>query len=128
MVAAIFEITKGSSKRIQEDQVGQGSSKDTRIYVKRQKENEPTCFKYVNRFVSDSQDSDTEDNAVTKAYTESEQESEDPNDDIVSLLDQEAPDKKVEELLCENKQNKCKKQENSKDGFLDGISQEFTLR
>ena len=82
-----------------------------RIYVKRQKENEPTCFKYVNRFVSDSQNSDTEDNAVTRAYAESEQESEDPNDDIVSLPDQGLLDKNVEELLCENKQNKSKKQE-----------------
>ena len=101
---------------MQEDQVGQGSSKKARTYVKRQKEYEPTCSKYVNRFVSDSEGSVTEDTSVTKAYAESEQESEDPNDDIVSLPDQEVPDKNVEELLCENtnKQNKSKKQEESK--------------
>ena len=30
MVATIFEITKGSGKKMQEDQVGQGSSKKAR--------------------------------------------------------------------------------------------------
>ena len=70
---------------MQEDQVGQGSSKKIRTYVKRQKEDEPTSSKYVNRFVSDSESSDTEDTSVTKAYAKSEQESEDPNDDILSL-------------------------------------------
>ena len=128
MVATLFEITKGSGKRMQEDQVGPGSSKKARTYVKRQKEDEPTCSKYVNRFVSDSESSDTEDNCVIRAYAESEQESEDLNDDIVSLPDQEVLDKNVEELLCENKQNKSKKQEKSKDSVLDGICQEFTLR
>ena len=129
MVATILKITKGSGKRMQEDQVGQGSSKKARTYVKRQKEYEPTCSKYVNRFVSDSEGSVTEDTSVTKAYAESEQESEDPNDDIVSLPDQEVLDKNVEELLCENtnKQNKSKKQEKSKDSALDEICQEFTL-
>ena len=53
---------------------------------------------------------------------------ENSNDDIVSLPDQEVLDKNVEELLCENKQNKSKKQEKSKDSVLDGICQEFTLR
>ena len=130
MVATIFKITKGSGKRIQKDQVGQGSSKKARTYVKRLKEDEPTCSKYVNRFVSDSESSDTEDTSVTKAYAESEQESEDPNDDIVSLPDQEVLDKNVEELLCENtnKQNESKKQEESKDSVLDGICQEFIFR
>ena len=46
----------------------------------------------------------------------------------MSLPDQEVPDKNVEELLRENKQNKCKKQEKSKDSVLDGICQEFTIR
>ena len=46
----------------------------------------------------------------------------------MSLPDQEVLDKNVEELLCENKQNKSKKQEKSKDSVLDGICQEFTLR
>ena len=87
MVAIILKITKGSGKRMQEDHVGQGSSKKARTYVKRQKEDEPTCSKYVNRFVSDSESSDTEDTSVTKAYAESEQESEDSNDDTVSLPD-----------------------------------------
>ena len=128
MVVTIFEITKGSGKRMQGNQVGQGSSKKARTYVKRQKEDEPSCSKYVNRFVSDTESSDTEDTSVTRAYAESEQESEDPNDDIVSLPDQEVLDKNVEELLCENKQNKSKKQEKSKDSVLDGICQEFTLR
>ena len=80
MVATIFEITKESGKGMQEDQVGPGSSKKARTYVKCQKEDEPTCSKYVNRFVSDSESSDTEDNS---------QESDDLNDDIVSLPDQE---------------------------------------
>ena len=71
---------------MQEDQVGQGSSKS---YAKLQKVDEPTCSKYVNRFLSDSESSDTEDTSVNRAYAESEQESEDPNDDIVSLPDQE---------------------------------------
>ena len=130
MVATIFKITKGSGKRMQEDQIGQGSSKKVRTYVKRQKVDEPTRSKYVNRFVSDSECSDTEDFSVTRAYAESEQESEDPNDDIASLPHQEVLDKNVEELLCENtnKQNKSKKQEKSKDSALDGICQEFTLR
>ena len=129
MVATIFKITKGSGKRMQEGQVGQGSSKKARTYVKRQKVDEPTRSKYVNRFVSDSECSDTEDFSVTRACAESEQESEDPNDDIVSLPDQEVLDKNVEELLCENtnKQNKSKKQEKSKDSALDEICQEFTL-
>ena len=130
MVATIFKITKGSGERMQQDQVGQGSSKKARTYVKRQKEDEPTCSKYVNKFVSDSECSDTEDFSVTRAYAESEQESEDPNDGIVSLPDQEVLDKNVEKLLCQNanKQNKSKKQEKSKDSVLDGICQEFTLR
>ena len=64
---------------------------------------------------------DTEDTSVTRAYARSEQESKDPNDDIASLPDQEVLDKSVEELLCENKQNKSKKQEKSKDSVLDGI-------
>ena len=42
MVATIFKITKGSGKRMQVDQVGQGSSEKARTYVKRQKEDEPT--------------------------------------------------------------------------------------
>ena len=113
MVATTFEITKGSGKRMQEDQVGQGSSKKARTYVKRQKEDEPTCSKYVNRFVSDSESSDTEDTSVTRAYAESEQESEDPNDDVVILPDQDGLDKNVEERLFENNQNENKKQENS---------------
>ena len=130
MVATIFKITKGSGERMQQDQVGQGSSKKARTYVKHQKEDEPTCSKYVNKFVSDSECSDTEDFSVTRAYAESEQESEDPNDGIVSLPDQEVLDKNVEELLCQNanKQNKSKKQEKSKDSVLDGICQEFTLK
>ena len=45
----------------------------------------------------------------------------------MSLPDLEVLDKNVEELLCENKQNKNKKQEKSKDSVLDGICQEFTL-
>ena len=110
---------------MQEDQVGQGSSKS---YAKLQKVDEPTCSKYVNRFLSDSESSDTEDTSVNRAYAESEQESEDPNDDIVSLPDEGVLDKTVEELLCENKQNKSKKQENPKDSVLGGICQEFTLR
>ena len=40
---------------------------------------------------------------MTRVYAKSEQKSEDPNDDIVSLPDQEVPEKNVEELLCENK-------------------------
>ena len=128
MVATIFEITRGSGKRMQGSQVGQGSSKKARTYVKHQKEDEPSSSKYVNRFVSDTESSDTEDTSVTRAYAESKQESEDPNDDIVSLPDQEVLDKNVEELLCENKQNKSKKQEKSKDSVLDGICQEFTLK
>ena len=94
---------------MQEDQVGQGSFEKTRTYVKRQKKDEPTCSKYVNRFISYSESSDTEDTSVTKAYAKSKQESEDPNDDIVGLPDQEVLDKNVEELLCENKQNQSKK-------------------
>ena len=128
IVVPIFEITKGSGKRMQGDQVGQGPSKKATTYVKCQKEDEPTCSQYVNRFVSDSESSDTEDTSVTRAYVESEQESEDPNDDIVSLPDQEVLDKNVEELLCDNKQNKSKKQEKSKDSVLNGICPEFTLR
>ena len=58
MAATIFKITKG--KRMQEDHVGQGSSKKARTYVKYQKQIEPTCSKYVNRFISDSESSDTE--------------------------------------------------------------------
>ena len=114
---------------MQEDQAGQGSSKKARSYAKLQKEDEPTCSKYVNRFLSDSESSDTEDTFVTRAYAKSEQESEDPNDDIVSLRDQEVLDKNVGELLCENKQNKSKKkQEKPKYSVLDGICQEFILR
>ena len=45
---------------MQEDHVGQGSSKKARTYVKYQKEVEPTCSKYLNRFISDSESSDTE--------------------------------------------------------------------
>ena len=41
--------------RVQEDQQGKGSSKKTRTYVKHQKEDEATCSKYVNRFVSESE-------------------------------------------------------------------------
>ena len=104
MVATIFKITKGSGKSMQADQVGQGSSKKDRIYVKRQKEDKLTRSKYVNWFTSDSESSDTEDTSVTRAYVKSEQESEDPNDDIVSLTDQEVLDKNVQELLCKNKQ------------------------
>ena len=63
---------------------------------------------------------------VTRAYVESEQESEDSNDDIVNLLDQDVLGKNVEELLWKNKQNKSKKQEKSK--HIDGICQEFILR
>ena len=130
MVATIFKITKRSGKRMQEYQVGQGSSKKARTNVKCQKEDEPTCSKYENRFVSDSESSDTEDTSVTRANAESEQESEDPNDDIVSLPDQVVLDKNVEELLSENtnKQNKSNKQEKSKDSALDQICQEFTLK
>ena len=95
---------------MQEDQVDQGSSKS---YSKLQKVDEPTCSKYVNRFLSDSESSDTEDTFVTRAYAKSEQESEDPNDDIVSLRDQEVLDKNVGEPLCENKQNKSKKNKKS---------------
>ena len=114
---------------MQEDQAGQGSSKKARSYAKLQKEDEPTCSKYVNRFLSDSESSDTEDTFVTRAYAKSEQESEDPNDDIVSLCDQEVLDKNVGEPLCENKQNKSKKkQEKPKYSVLDGICQEFILR
>ena len=114
---------------MQEDQAGQGSSKKARSYAKLQKEDEPTCSKYVNRFLSDSESSDTEDTSVTRVYAKSEQESEDPNDDIVSLRDQEVLDKNVGELLCENKQNKSKKkQEKPKYSVLDGICQEFILR
>ena len=40
MVASYFEITKGSCKRAQAVQVGQGSSKKTKTYVKCQKEDE----------------------------------------------------------------------------------------
>ena len=98
---------------MQEDQAGQGSSKKARSYAKLQKEDEPTCSKYVNRFLSDSESSDTEDTFVTRAYAKSEQESEDPNDDIVSLRDQEVLDKNVGEPLCENKQNKSKKNKKS---------------
>ena len=36
-------------------------------------------------------------------------------------------DKNVEELVCENKQNKSKIQEKSTDGVLDNICQKFTL-
>ena len=104
MVATIFKITKGSGKSMQEDQVGQGSSRKDRIYVKCQKEDKLTCSKYVNWFTSDSESSDTEDTSVTRAYVKSEQESEDPYDDIVSLPGQEVLDKNVEELLCKNKQ------------------------
>ena len=57
MVASILEITKGSGKTMQENQVAQGSSKKARTYVERQKEDEPTCLKYLNRFVSDSDSS-----------------------------------------------------------------------
>ena len=99
-----------------------------RTCVKRQKKDEPTCLKYVNRFVSDSQSSYTENTSVTRAYTESDQKSENPNDDIVSLPDLEVLDKSVEELLCENKQNKSKKQEKPKGSVLDGICQDFTHR
>ena len=114
---------------MQEDQAGQGLSKKARSYAKLQKEDEPTCSKYVNRFLSDSESSDTEDTSVTRVYAKSEQESEDPNDDIVSLRDQEVLDKNVGELLCENKQNKSKKkQEKPKYSVLDGICQEFILR
>ena len=55
MVATIFKITKVSGKTMQEDQVGQGLSKEARTYVKRQREDEATCSKYVNRFVSHSE-------------------------------------------------------------------------
>ena len=58
MVASILEITKGSGKTMQENQVAQGSSKKARTYVERQKEDEPTCLKYLNRFVSDSDSSE----------------------------------------------------------------------
>ena len=60
MVASITEVMKRSGKRMQEDRVGQVSSKKARTYVKRQKEDEPTCLKYVNRFASDSGSSDKE--------------------------------------------------------------------
>ena len=46
----------------------------------------------------------------------------------MSLPDQEVLDKNVEDLLCEKKENKSKKQVNSKDSVLDSICQEFTLR
>ena len=46
----------------------------------------------------------------------------------MSLPDQEVLGKNIEELLRENKQNKSKKQENSKNSVPDGICQEFTLR
>ena len=36
-------------------------------------------------------------------------------------------DKNVEELVCENKQNKNKIQDKSTDGVLDNICQKFTL-
>ena len=45
MVASIFEITKGTGKRMQEDQAGQGSSKKAETYVKRPKEDKPTWSK-----------------------------------------------------------------------------------
>ena len=71
MVAKTFKITKGSGKRMQEDQVGQGSSEKTRTYVKCQKEDKATCSKYVNRFVSYSESSETEDTSLTNAYAKS---------------------------------------------------------
>ena len=46
----------------------------------------------------------------------------------MSLTDQKVLDKNVEELLCENKINKSKTQEKSKDSAFDEICQEFTLR
>ena len=46
----------------------------------------------------------------------------------MSLPDLEVLDKSVEELLCENKQNKSKKQEKFKDSVLDGICQDFNHR
>ena len=54
---------------MQENQVGEGSSKKARTYVKRQKEDERTCSKHVNGPVSDSESSDTEDISVTRTYT-----------------------------------------------------------
>ena len=45
MVASIFEITKGTGKRMQEDQAGQGSCKKAKTYVKRPKEDKPTWSK-----------------------------------------------------------------------------------
>ena len=114
----VATITRGSGKRMQEDQLGQGSSKKARTQVKRQKEDEPTRSKYVNRFVSDSESSDTEDTSVTRSYARSEQESEDPNDNIVSLPDQEVLEKNVEKLLCENKQNKKNKKKSLSIVFL----------
>ena len=111
MVAAIFEITKGSCKRIQEDQVSQGLSKKDRTYVKPQKEDEATCSKYVNRFIFDSPSSDKEDTSVTKAYAKNEQESDDLNERNFFM-----------------KTNKIKIKKKLKDSVLDCICQEFTLR
>ena len=110
MVAAIFEITKGSCKRIQEDQVSQGLSKKDRTYVKPQKEAEATCSKYVNRFIFDSPSSDKEDTSVTRAYAKIEQESEDLNERNFFMKTNKIKIKKL------------------KDSVLDCICQEFTLR
>ena len=78
-----------SGKRMQEDHVGQVSSKKAWTYAKRQKEDEPTCLKYGNRFASDSDSSDKENICHQGLCWE------DPTDDIVSLPDQEVLDQKL---------------------------------
>ena len=93
--------------------------KRAKTYVERP-EDEPTCSKYVDRFVisSDQHENDDEDTTITRAYVACDE------DDSVSIRDQDQVCHDVAELL-QLEQARNNKVDQHQDAFLDDICQNF---
>ena len=107
------------SPREEDQQVIGKSRKRTKTYVEHP-EDEHTCSKYVGRFISSSgqHESVDEDNTITRAYTASENDEDDP------LPDQDQVCHDVAELL-QPEQTGNYKVDQQQDAFLGDICQNF---